>query len=155
MTALFPWCDAKDMVTRKSNRLSGVDRDSFASLHLDILLAVAPALTILDGVWGMEGHGPANGEPRHLKMIAAGKDPVALDVQICHILGIPLRLFPLYREARKRGIGQIDLAQIPVKGETPQSFRVRDFQIPELDSLGILPGIFEGLCSYCHPGVSF
>lgn len=125
--------------------MTGVDRDSFASLHLDILLALQPALTIMDGVWGMEGHGPANGEPRHLKMIAAGRDPVALDVMICDILGVPLRLFPLYREARNRGIGQIDPSRIPVQGDAPQAFRIRNFQIPELDSLGVLPGIFEGL----------
>jgi uncharacterized protein (DUF362 family)/Pyruvate/2-oxoacid:ferredoxin oxidoreductase delta subunit len=124
--------------------MTGVNRDSFASLHLDILLALKPALTVMDGVWGMEGHGPANGEPRHLRMIAAGRDPVALDVLICSTLGIPLRLFPLYREARKRGIGEIDPSRIPVKGDAPQSFRIRDFRIPELDSLGILPGVFEG-----------
>jgi len=125
--------------------MTGVNRDTFASLHLDILMAIAPALTILDGVWGMEGHGPANGEPRKLNMIAAGTDAVALDVQICRILGIPLRLFPLYRESRKRGIGQTDPERIHVRGEDPHSLQVRDFKIPDLDSLGLFPGIFDGL----------
>lgn len=125
--------------------MTGVDRDAFASLHLDIYRAIAPALTVLDGVWGMEGHGPANGEPRLLKIIAGGTDAVALDVQICRLLGIPLRLFPLYREARKRDIGQTDPDRIRVAGENPLSFRVGNFKIPELDSLGVLPGVFEGL----------
>jgi ferredoxin len=122
-----------------------VERDTFASLLLDIYLTVKPSLTILDGIWGMEGHGPANGEPRHLKLIAAGVDAVALDVGICQLLGTPLRAFPLYRAARSRGIGETDLQKIKFKGETPQALAVRNFQIPSLDSLGLLPGIFEGL----------
>lgn len=125
--------------------MAGVDRDTFASLILDIYLTVKPSLTILDGIWGMEGHGPANGKPRHLKLIAAGADAVALDVGICQLLGTPLRAFPLYRAARSRGIGETDLQKIKFKGETPQALAVRNFQIPSLDSLGLLPGIFEGL----------
>jgi uncharacterized protein (DUF362 family)/Pyruvate/2-oxoacid:ferredoxin oxidoreductase delta subunit len=125
--------------------MAGVDRDTFASLLLDIYLTVEPSLTILDGIWGMEGHGPANGKPRHLKLIAAGVDAVALDVGICQLLGTPLRAFPLYRAARSRGIGETDLQKIKFKGETPQALAVRNFQIPSLDSLGLLPGIFEGL----------
>lgn len=125
--------------------MTGVDRDAFASLHLDIYRAISPALTILDGVWGMEGLGPSNGEPRLLRIIAAGMDAVALDIGICRLLGIPLHLFPLFREARKRDIGQTDPDRIRVVGDDPLSFKVENFKIPELDSLGVLPGIFEGL----------
>ncbi|MGD9077399.1 MAG: DUF362 domain-containing protein [Desulfobacteraceae bacterium] len=124
--------------------MAGVDRDTFASLLLDIYLTVKPSLTILDGIWGMEGHGPANGEPRHLKLIAAGVDAVALDVGICHLLGVPLRAFPLYRAAQSRGIGETDLREIHFKGETSKAFDVQNFQIPSLDSMGVFPGIFEG-----------
>ena len=124
--------------------MAGVDRDTFASLLLDIYLTVNPSLTILDGIWGMEGHGPASGKPRHLKLVAAGVDAVALDVGICHLLGIPPRTFPLYRAARSRGIGETELQKIKFIGETPQTFDVRNFQVPSLDSLGLLPGMFEG-----------
>ena len=119
--------------------MAGVDRDTFASLHLDIYMAVKPALNIMDGVWGMEGYGPSNGIPRHLKLIAATSDAVALDVGICHLLGIPLRLLPLYRAAHVRGIGETDVRKIAFKGDSPQGLAIRDFQIPVLDSLGVLP----------------
>lgn len=123
--------------------MAGVDRDNFASLHLDIYLALKPALTILDGVWGMEGHGPANGTPRRLNLIAASEDAVALDVSICHLLGIPLRSFPLYRAAHSRGIGETDVRGITFKGSSPEAFVVPSFQVPALDSMGVLPGMFE------------
>jgi len=124
--------------------MAGVDRDTFASLHLDIYSTVKPALTVMDGVWGMEGHGPANGTPRRINLMCASEDAVAMDVGICHILGVPLRSFPLYREAKARGIGETDVHQINFKGESPQSFMCRNFQTPTLDSLGVMPGIFEG-----------
>jgi uncharacterized protein (DUF362 family)/Pyruvate/2-oxoacid:ferredoxin oxidoreductase delta subunit len=120
----------------------GVDRDTFASLHLDIYQAIRPALTILDGVWGMEGHGPANGRPRRVNLIAAATDAVALDVSICRLLGAPVRSFPLYRAARARGIGETDASRISLRGDAPESFQVKDFEVPSLDSLGVLPGMF-------------
>ena len=123
--------------------MAGVDRDTFASLLLDICFTVRPALTIMDGVWGMEGHGPANGMPRRLNLIAAAADVVALDVGLCRVLGVPLRVFPLYRVARARGIGETDIQKIIFKGDAPQSFAIRNFQIPSLDSLGLLPGMFN------------
>jgi len=47
------------------HHMAGVDRDTFASLLLDIYLTVGPPLTILDGVWACqrqpETHGPGCG----------------------------------------------------------------------------------------------
>ena len=82
-----------------------------------IYLTVKPALTVMDGVWGMEGHGPGNGIPRRINLIAASKDAVAMDVGICHLLGVPLGSFPLYRAAKTRGIGETDVSQINFMGE--------------------------------------
>lgn len=123
--------------------MAGVDRDTFASLHLDIYQVIRPALTILDGVWGMEGNGPANGKPRQLNLIAAAMDAVALDVSMCHLLGVPLRLFPLYRVAKSRRMGETDVRKVTFKGEPHKAFSVRDFEVPALDSLGVLPGMFN------------
>ncbi len=123
--------------------MAGVDRDTFASLHLDIYLTLAPALTILDGVWGMEGHGPSNGRPRPVNLIAAAEDAVALDVSICQMLGVPLRSFPLYRVAHNRRVGETDIRQITYRGEFPQAFAIQNFQVPSLDSLGLLPDMFD------------
>jgi uncharacterized protein (DUF362 family)/Pyruvate/2-oxoacid:ferredoxin oxidoreductase delta subunit len=123
--------------------MTGLDRDTFASLHLDIYLTVKPALTVLDGVWAMEGYGPSNGKPRHMGMIAASEDAVSLDLSVCRMLGTPLQAFPLYRAARARGIGKAEVSRITLRGESPKAFEVENFQIPDLDSLGILPDVFN------------
>ena len=80
--------------------MAGVDRDTFASLLLDVYSMVKPAVTILDGVWGMEGHGPSNGKPKKINLVAAATDAVALDTSVCKMLGGSLRLFPIFRKAR-------------------------------------------------------
>lgn len=121
----------------------GVNRDTFASLLLEIYRTVNPALTILDGVWGMEGHGPSNGRPRSLNLIGASGDAVALDVSVCNLLGISLNDFPLYRAARETGTGETDLMRIGFLGDDPGGFGVRDFDAPKLDSFSVLPNVFD------------
>ncbi|MBN2123980.1 MAG: DUF362 domain-containing protein [Deltaproteobacteria bacterium] len=121
---------------------AGVDRDTFASLLLDIYRTVQPGITILDGIWAMEGRGPSNGRPRKLNLIAAAEDAVALDTLVCRILGVPPRSFPLYRVARRRGIGATDEEALILRGDPPDAFRVPGFSVPSLDSLGVMPGLF-------------
>jgi uncharacterized protein (DUF362 family)/Pyruvate/2-oxoacid:ferredoxin oxidoreductase delta subunit len=121
----------------------GVNRDTFASLLLEIYKTVRPALTILDGVWGMEGHGPSNGRPKHLNLIAASEDAVALDVSICRLLGISLSDFPLYRAARDSGTGETNLKRIDILGDDPGGFIANGFDIPKLDSVSLLPNAFD------------
>jgi uncharacterized protein (DUF362 family) len=48
----------------------GLRRDIFASLLIDIYMGVKPSFTILDGIWGMEGWGPANGIPINFCIMA-------------------------------------------------------------------------------------
>lgn len=122
--------------------MAGEDRLSFASLLLDVYRSVAPAITILDGVWGMEGGGPANGRPRQVGLIAASRDAMALDMAVCELLGVPLQRFPLYLAAQKRGL--LPEFVEPV-GQEMASLMKADFEVPELDSMAVLPGPLAGL----------
>lgn len=121
----------------------GLDRDIFASLHLDIYQAIKPVITILDGIWGMEGHGPGSGTPRNFGILAASADAVALDCSICRILGVPLEDFPLYREAKRRSIGQTDLEEVIYRGDMDPLSVIEGVDIPRLDSLHVLPGFLK------------
>lgn len=125
------------------HHMAGVGRDTFASLLLDIYRTVNPALTILDGIWGMEGHGPANGIPRKMNLIAASRDAVALDLTVCRLLGVPLKSFPLFRAAKARKIGETNMDRVTWRGDPPESFRDPDFRIPELTSMEVVPETFH------------
>jgi len=77
-------------------------REAFADILLDILVHVKPSLTIMDGIVGMEGQGPAGGDPVFLGVLLASDDPVALDVGVCAMLGLePIRI-PVLKRAKIR-----------------------------------------------------
>jgi uncharacterized protein (DUF362 family)/Pyruvate/2-oxoacid:ferredoxin oxidoreductase delta subunit len=125
------------------HHMAGVDRETFASLLLDIYAVTKPALTILDGIWGMEGRGPSNGTPRKLNLLAAAEDAVAMDVVVCRILGGRRTMFPLYRAASDRRLGETDVSQISFPGPSPDAFSVNDFEFPELDTLHMFPASWD------------
>jgi hypothetical protein len=50
--------------------------------------AIAPQLTIVDGIMGHEGNGPSGGEPRALGLLGASSDVFALDRALVEILQI-------------------------------------------------------------------
>ncbi|MBN1332443.1 MAG: DUF362 domain-containing protein [Synergistales bacterium] len=120
----------------------GLDRDLFASLHLDIYKAIRPTLTILDGIWGMEGHGPGNGNPRHFGLMAASGDALSLDMAICRYLDIDPDNFPLYRAAKARGFNELIEGAVIVGDMDPQDHPA-EVNIPRLDSLHVLPGFLK------------
>lgn len=76
--------------------LSGADKIRFhRELELDAAIraltaAVRPALTIVDGIEGMDGPGPTAGRTRRPGLIVAGRDVRAVDVACCDLVGVPL-----------------------------------------------------------------
>lgn len=56
--------------------------------------AVQPALTIVDGIVGMDGTGPASGRSRHSQLIVAGRDVRAVDVACCDLVSVDLAQVP-------------------------------------------------------------
>src|SRR5262249_32101897 len=71
-----------------------------------------PALTIMDGIVGMEGRGPVNGKPRRLGVALASRDAVALDATAMRLVGLePERAVHVMMAARE-GLGRFDVADI-------------------------------------------
>ncbi|WP_320043840.1 DUF362 domain-containing protein [uncultured Desulfobacter sp.] len=125
----------------------GADRVMFADLLLDIYRTVKPALTILDGVWGMQGRGPNNGTPCHLGLLAASRDPLAMDLALAPLLGAHPASFPLYNAAVRRGLVRSNGADTQMVGDDPKGFIPEDFQLPVLESLMPAPRFMSGAIS--------
>jgi uncharacterized protein (DUF362 family) len=62
---------------------AGIDR-----AILDINAAVRPDFAIVDGIIGMEGNGPIQGEPKLCGLLVLGDDPVAVDATCARIMGL-------------------------------------------------------------------
>ena len=54
----------------------------------DLYRAIPKHFCVVDGIDGMEGNGPIQGERKHAGVIVAGDDMVAVDATCCRIMGI-------------------------------------------------------------------
>ena len=117
-------------VHRAGDEDSGPDR--FARMLLETAAQVAPALTILDGIVCMEGRGPISGFPRPMGLLAASRDPVAIDAVGAAIVGLGPDSLPTLREARAMGLGAWDLSAIETAGAPLDRFTAADFLHAEL-----------------------
>lgn len=109
-------------------RARGVE--DFSQLVVDLMLAVRPALTVMDAVVGMDGDGPRNGDPKEIGALLASVDPVALDAVACEMVGIEPMMVPTTRLANEQGAGAGDLDCIEVLGDSIASRAVDDFRLP-------------------------
>jgi uncharacterized protein (DUF362 family) len=105
------------------------DVGKFCDMLLDIATHVCPALTVMDGVIGLEGSGPSTGgSPRHVGALLAGSDVVAMDAVVCQIVGLDPDELPLFRAAQRHGRWPVE---IQVAGTPVAEVAVPDFRLPK------------------------
>jgi uncharacterized protein (DUF362 family) len=84
---------------------------------LDINAAVRPDFAIVDGIVGMEGNGPIQGQSKECGTLVFGDDPVAVDATCARIMGLlPEKIDYLARAATL--LGHIRPEQIEQLGES-------------------------------------
>ncbi len=118
---------------------TGVNREMFARLLVQIWSAVKPSVTVLDGVLAMEGQGPGkSGTPRRLGVLIGSDDAVALDISICRMIGIDPDDLLTNRIAREMGYAEAD---IEIDGDVPE---VGNFVLPGIGPLVFGPERLHG-----------
>jgi uncharacterized protein (DUF362 family) len=89
----------------------------------------APQFSIVDGIVGMEGNGPIQGEPRQCGVLVLGDDPVAVDATAARLMTIDPRKVA-YLENADRFLGNIARERIAQIGEDPERF-AQEFKVIE------------------------
>jgi uncharacterized protein (DUF362 family)/Pyruvate/2-oxoacid:ferredoxin oxidoreductase delta subunit len=79
-------------------------RRDFAAMILDLAGLVKPVLSIVDGVVGMEGRGPRNGDPIKAGVLLAGANCFAVDVVMAEMMGFNPEETPITALAIERGL---------------------------------------------------
>lgn len=108
---------------------AGIDR-----AILDLNAAARPDFAIVDGIMGMEGNGPIQGQPKSCGVLVFGNDPVAVDATCCRVMGLkPEGVRYLARAGTMLGHLQTDkIQQVGEKiSDVQQSFSV----LPEFHQL--------------------
>jgi uncharacterized protein (DUF362 family) len=85
---------------------------------VDIAAAVRPSLTIMDGIVGMQGDGPINGDPVDSGIVLVSRDLVAADVTAARMMGMDPEKVGYLMQAG-RFLGQARSERIEQRGEDP------------------------------------
>jgi len=117
---------------------AGIDRKHFARLLVQIYQTIKPEITLIDGIWALEGQGPGkSGTPRRLGILAAGLDAVEVDRSICRMLGLDPDLLPTNRAAKELGL-------VEETGYINGDFSIiNDFKLPVPAPLTFGPGSLQ------------
>ncbi|MEN8127797.1 MAG: DUF362 domain-containing protein [Planctomycetota bacterium] len=95
----------------------GKEYEPFCRMIVGIYRKLAPALNIIDGIVGMEGQGPINGNPREVGYLIAGTNPAACERVCCDLVGFNAGDLPLLTAAGKMASGAMT-APVDVVGDT-------------------------------------
>ncbi len=86
-------------LTKLSYHSTHKTKEAFSSLLFDILETIKkPQLTIMDGIIGMDGNGPADGNLRDVGVIIISTNPVLADLVALKIMRIPHSLVPDFKK---------------------------------------------------------
>ena len=118
---------------------AGIDRRTFARLLVRIGGTLRPSFNILDGILALEGQGPGlGGVPKRLGVLMAGRDPFAVDLAVCRMLGLDPGAVPLLEAAMETdGL----LTEPKIDGILPKT---QGFRLPHLTSLVYGPRFLHG-----------
>jgi uncharacterized protein (DUF362 family)/Pyruvate/2-oxoacid:ferredoxin oxidoreductase delta subunit len=113
---------------------SGVDRNMFARLLVQIYQAIQPAATLVDGILALEGQGPGRrGNPRHVGVLVGSRSGLAADVAICRMLGIAPHQLPTLHAAEKLSVLE---GEPKIIGDFS---KISNYKLPKLGSLTFGP----------------
>ena len=109
---------------------AGKDCARFGEMLVETARAIAPDLTIADGILGHEGNGPSGGEPRRLNLLAASSNVFALDRAIVDILNVdPASVPTVAASQRLKLCSTVEAINFPLL--EPQALRLMDWKLPD------------------------
>lgn len=107
------------------------ERKAFCSMLVDLHECIKPTLSIMDGIWGMEGNGPTAGQNRHIGLVMASENAHALDLVSCRLIDYaPYEVDTVY-EAVSRGLVEESADKLEILGENLENLVIKDFLKPE------------------------
>jgi uncharacterized protein (DUF362 family) len=88
---------------------------------LGLYQSLPPVVSIIDGIVGMEGNGPLFGKPVQHGLLAAGSDPLAVDIICAQLMGFSIENIPYLSGAASAGVGQA--SRIETRGVPPDQLQ--------------------------------
>lgn len=131
-------------IKAKLHRIAG-SPERFHEVIVDVFKLRVPDLFIMDGVVAMEGNGPASPDLRHLGLILASNNAVALDGVVAAMMGLDPGRLRFLQKALAEGLGTYDPAKNEMVGELKV---IPGFKLPPLGGEAIIGN--EGMQAILH-----
>ncbi|UCH95131.1 MAG: DUF362 domain-containing protein [Candidatus Aminicenantes bacterium] len=96
--------ELKKINTFKNERLIQL-LDNGGKNFARLVREITPSLTLIDGLFGMEGKGPIKGSPVFHGFAIASEDPVLADALTTYIMGFEVDQIPYLTYAYREGVG--------------------------------------------------
>lgn len=124
---------------------AGHYQNYFGLMLVETFNLLRPAITIIDGIVGMEGQGPVRGTPRPMNLVMASTDGPALERVAAEIVGLCPNDLRTLAAARELDTGTPWLERIDLAGLPLEEARVPDFGHPRLLPIGFsIPRLVKG-----------
>jgi len=149
---------------------AGTDKGFFALMLLELCEQLAPALTIVDAVVGMQGEGPGSGDPVQIGALIAGSHAQAVDTVATSLVGLQPSQVWTQQKAIETGRPYTELEQLKLFGPPLEQVRIRNFRPAKATdvnfglkgfwkntlkhSLTARPVVDPGQCRLCHDCVT-
>jgi len=115
------------------------DPYGFQSMTLEVFKLRVPDMFIMDAVLGMQGNGPASKDLRHIGLIMASDNAVAMDAVMAMMVGLDPRALPALTMAAEQGLGSFEKSDITIDGEFKT---LQGFVLPPMPESGYAaPGL--------------
>ncbi|WP_321392731.1 DUF362 domain-containing protein [uncultured Desulfuromusa sp.] len=125
---------------------AGTDKAFFALMLLELCEAMAPALTIVDAVVGMEGEGPGSGDPIKIGALLAGSHPQAVDTVATELVGLQSHQVWTQQQAINSGRPYTRIEQLQLSGDPLQELKINNFHPAKMTDVNF--GLKGGLKSF-------
>jgi len=123
---------------------AGTDKGFFALMLLELCEQLAPALSIVDAVVGMEGEGPGSGDPVQIGALLAGRNPQAVDTLATELVGLTARQVWTQQKALDTGRPFVNLSQLQLVGTPLEELRVSGFRPAKMTDVNFgLKGVLK------------
>ena len=134
---------------------------AFQRTMLDVFKLRVPDLFIMDAILGMQGNGPAGKDLRHIGLIMASDNAVAMDAVMARMVGLDPRSLLALVLAAEQGLGSFENDDIRIDGEFKT---LPDFRLPPMpesgyaapgmqqffdNALAVNPVVNSELCTSC------
>src|SRR4030042_877193 len=114
-----------------------IHMNGISPVILGLYQSLPPVVSVIDGIVGMEGNGPLFGKPVQHGLLAAGCDPLAVDIICAQLMGFSIDTIPHLSGGAWAGVGQA--RRIETRGVSPDQLQ-RHYASPRTLSIKKMRG---------------